>query len=689
MTNIARWEFVIAGVASALALSCAPAEKASKLSVEPAAERTLAFSIPEGRALNEFYRAGPIAAHLMLTDGRAPRLVTAFPAGNSGVGLWFEEGNVDATWRMASPLRGVKLEDGGRTLRGIEAKVTVEAPSLTIKRAILGNVRSLRNYIYTGQTTPDLEISALVSDNRVEWRRKRLDGAVDYLLSLDVLEGSVRVSEGRITLAPDGEGKLQIRVSALTGETPLTPIPQETLFTIDTTDTRSLQVLAFLSYREKLLAGSWRFLTYFGRDTLLTLKMLEPAASPELMEAGISSVLDRLNAGGEVAHEEDIAEYAILRRAEADEPLSSTPFYDYAMIDDNLLLAPVASDYLLDRADGQARAAAFLERPTKKGETYGAALVRNLAFVIDTARPFSEAPARSNLIHLKEGEYDGNWRDSEEGLGGGHTPYDVNAALIPAALAAASRLHLSGALDAYLDEESNAKLTKAGEMAAIWESHAPGYFRVTIGNAAARERITAYGAPIGVPMEAALASLGGGEIEFNALVLDKDGTPLPVLHSDESFRLAFTDPPTEALNRILDTIMRPFPAGLVTPAGILSANAAYAPADRQKDFSNAHYHGAVVWSWQQALLATGLERQRRRSDLDPDTLAKLEAAQHTLWEVIDAGEAVKTSELWTWSVRDGAFAIEPFGQRAGDVTESNAAQLWSTVYLGVHRPSGD
>ena len=54
-----------------------------------AAPTALRFSAPEGRVLNEFYRQGPVAAHLVLTSGATPRLVVAFPAGNSGAAVWF------------------------------------------------------------------------------------------------------------------------------------------------------------------------------------------------------------------------------------------------------------------------------------------------------------------------------------------------------------------------------------------------------------------------------------------------------------------------------------------------------------------------------------------------------------------------------------------------------------------------
>ena len=46
------------------------------------------------------------------------------------------------------------------------------------------------------------------------------------------------------------------------------------------------------------------------------------------------------------------------------------------------------------------------------------------AFVVDQAY--------ANLIRLRAGETVGNWRDSENGLGGGVYPFDVNVAFAPA-----------------------------------------------------------------------------------------------------------------------------------------------------------------------------------------------------------------------------------------------------------------
>ena len=73
--------------------------------------------------------------------------------------------------------------------------------------------------------------------------------------------------------------------------------------------------LSFLSYKNKLLAGAWRFLTYFGRDSMISLLLLGPVLSEGeggAIEAGIAAVLERLNrTDGNACHEETIG-YDIL-----------------------------------------------------------------------------------------------------------------------------------------------------------------------------------------------------------------------------------------------------------------------------------------------------------------------------------------------------------------------------------------
>ena len=84
--------------------------------------------------------------------------------------------------------------------------------------------------------------------------------------------------------------------------------------------------------------------------------MLEPQA----MESAIASVLDRLAPNGEVAHEEDIGEFAVLRNLREGRGRVATPIYDYGMVDDDFLLAPLAASWLLSDERNRARASRFL-----------------------------------------------------------------------------------------------------------------------------------------------------------------------------------------------------------------------------------------------------------------------------------------------------------------------------------------
>jgi len=45
-----------------------------------------------------------------------------------------------------------------------------------------------------------------------------------------------------------------------------------------------------------------------------------------------------------------------------------------------------------------------------------------------------------------------------------------------------------------------------------------------------------------------------------------------------------------------------------------------------------------------------------------------------------------SSELWSWAFDKGRYRVVPFGVGAGDADESNAAQLWSSAYLGLKAP---
>lgn len=663
------------GAIAALA-ACAVMERPV---AEPPAMR---FQIEEGLNVNSFVREGPVAAHLLLRAGTEPRILVAFPAGNSGVGVWFNKTSEPVAWtvlREPTPLSDKDAQ--GRPLHGIETEVVVNTGKLDVRAAVLSSVRVLRDYQALGTTPDGVSVAPTIEGNRISWARSRLDGAAGYRLSIEALDGA---EVSRAAIAGKDE-QLHLKITALTGETPLTPIDGTSLLTAAAgRDTRARDVLTFLSYREKYLAGSWRFDTYFGRDTLMSLTLLAPVLQHLAIESGIGSVLSRLAPNGEVAHEEDIGEFAVLRNAKEGRGPIDTPIYDYGMIDDDFMLALVTTNWLLDN-EGRVRAPKFLEARTAGGERHGDALVRNLIWVVERTTTFAADPRPQNLVGIKQGRMTGQWRDSEEGLGRGRYAYDVNAVLAPAALDAIERLLDSGLLNSYLTEQQRRTLQQAGKQQRVWRSRAPALFIVKLPAEQAQSRIKAYAATISVdankPLAALNASSQNDAIEFNALSLDATGKPIPIMHSDDGFALLFAEPTAEQLQRSIDAIMRPFPAGLMTPIGLLVANPAFANRETQARFGNDAYHGTVVWSWQQAVFAAGLSRQLARNDLPKDLRAKLESARSQLWASIDATKSLRTSELWTWSFANGRYRAEPFGQHNTHADESNAAQLWSTVFL--------
>ena len=676
------------------ALTCAPAVVlASCLCLTVAAAQTspprLDYEITEGLNTNHLVRAGPIAAHLLLRAGADPRILIAFPAGNSGVGLWFAHTSAGARWTLQGrPELAHDTDGGGRALYGITAEATVTAADLQVRAAVLSSIRVLRDYQQLGTVPPAVAASATSQGQTLSWSRDRLDGAPGYRMRLEVTHGELR--EGRIRAAADGV--IGLRITGLTGETPLTPLSgAELLGDFAGADPAARDTLTFLAYREKLLAGSWRFDTYFGRDTLLSVRLLMPALSPTAVESAIASVLARLSAQGEVAHEEDIGERAVLDHLEHDGSRSAAPVYDYKMIDGNYLLGPVASAWLVHDVRARGRGAAFLAAnaaagPLERPGTRGAALVDNLRFVLHSAEAFAAAPHSSRLIALKEGYTVGDWRDSEDGLGGGRYPYDVNAVLVPAALAAADELYKSHLLSPYLHAQDRLLFARAAGLARTWRTRVPPLFEVVIERAAAGRAIESYATAQGIAAQPALAALGAQHVRFHAIALDGAGSPIPVMHSDEGFALLFGQLDVPRLDRAVSALQRPFPAGLMTGAGMVVANPAFCAAPLQARFSRNAYHGTVVWSWQQALFAAGLERQLRRHDLPAPVRAHLLQAQRILWAAIGATRAMNNSELWSWSFAAGHYQVAPFGVAAADADESNAAQLWSTVYLAVQPP---
>jgi hypothetical protein len=250
-------------------------------------------------------------------------------------------------------------------------------------------------------------------------------------------------------------------------------------------------------------------------------------------------------------------------------------------------------------------------------------------------------------------------------------------------MAAIAQFVGTGVLRSYLTPDQQRTLLSAQTIADVWSHEAPGKFRIRLSAAEARRQIIAYASRIGVDPKPALGALPGDNFSVNGIALDADHRPIPVQHSDGAFALLLQDPPASDLEQIVDAMVRPFPAGLMTDAGLVVANPVFADATHQHQLDRNAYHGTVIWSWQQALFAAGLERQMARHDLPDATTKRLRAARQQMWTVINNTRDLRSSELWSWRFEGDRYHASPFGQNHGDADESNAAQLWSTVYLGI------
>ena len=155
------------------------------------------------------------------------------------------------------------------------------------------------------------------------------------------------------------------------------------------------------------------------------------------------------------------------------------------------------------------------------------------------------------------------------------------------------------------------------------------------------------------------------------------------------FALLFLDPEPAIVKKIIDTMLRPFPAGLYTPVGIVVANPCYAFSglynkksitdfwkyDVFIKFNEDAYHGTVIWGWQHAVIAAGIVRQLERDDLTK-IKSQLTDAHSQLWSLINFSEEQHASEWWSFKSDGTKFVMK-------EQLSSNPAQLWNTVPLAL------
>ncbi|KAI8936623.1 hypothetical protein NX059_007022 [Plenodomus lindquistii] len=673
--------------------------------------------LPDPPYDNYFYSDCHTSSHVIVTTPRPgsdltrirPRLLVAWPAGNSGVLALFAPENGPAG-SLAIGLENSTAN--GQTLNPISEPERVGVSgsisfnnTARLTTPILGSVRSIRDFTEGDGVAQDFQNSfgfSLNEDGGATINRTWFDGVTTTWLTFTPLNGANAVilnREAAWTLT-FGAGTYRFdasfnypQLNQLTPQHVLNPASAD-LIAENNDETTSL---SFLSYSNKLLAGTWRFLTYFGRDSMISMLLMQPILSEAAIEAVMAAVLERVDRGtGTVCHEEVLGDYATYLNAK-DGIISSAPRCNYKMVDTDFFLPIAMQRYFLNTDSGQQVSSEFFKTTAtfligNAGMTYADLAQLTAERIMQLAAPFAVDPSRANLIRLMDGELVGEWRDSNDGLGGGRIPYDVNTALVPSGLRAIAALSRAG----YFPDHSEwAEL--ADRYAGVWEDNSLPFFQVTVPKADAISLVSTYAKTLGVPDKTANIT---SDITYYGLALDStaiDVPVVPVMNTDDCFRHFFLNTTNQAqlsayLSQTADHILAPFPVGLSTEAGLFVANPAYTNnATFQDTFGKTAYHGTVVWSWQLAMMGAGLGRQIGRcggSDA-PEFCTnnllynKILSAYNHLWDNIDENRAQLSQEVWSWKYEKGGYRVEPLG--ALTATESNVRQLWSLAFLAVHR----
>ncbi|KAF7131134.1 hypothetical protein CNMCM5793_004121 [Aspergillus hiratsukae] len=692
---------------------------------------TLALSSPPYD--NYFYSDCNVAAQVVVTSPLpdsnlsliGPRLIVAWPAGNSGICTYFApENGVNGTLGISvvnstvgSPLSLNYTAKQPNPGVGVQGTLRFNS-SAVLTVPILGSIRTIRDFVEgPSLLQPKIQDSIQFiasSDGSVTLERLWLDNVTTSAIKFTPVNSTSKATVSGKTVSFEAGDYV---FSAELDYPQLTQLPPAKVLNNASTDLVSKMpvqatALSFLSYSEKLLAGAWRFLTYFGRDTMISALLLDPVMSygnASAMEAVLGAVCERINAtDGSACHEETIGDYATWLNLQ--ENVTSTAMLcDYKMIDTDFYLPPLMQNYFLNNPVGKTRWQAFSSIPAgainaaNKGHTWGQLAARTAEKIMDLAALFAQNPCKENLVHLKAGQIVGEWRDSTYGIGGGQIPYDVNTALMPAALRAIAALSRAGI---YPGQHGWAQ--KADKYAQIWEDETLKFFQVTVPAETAKQRVASYVKDGYFPGPSEADTIDS-DVVFHALSLDgyDNLAQVQVMNSDDCFRhflLNTTNQPqlTSFINQTANNVRRTFPAGLNTGVGMLVANPAFGdnPVYAQ-NWTTGAYHGTVVWSWQLAMMAKGFERQLGRCDAAqhharPDFCAdkavynNLRNAYNILWDGIEANQPLLSEEVWSFIYTGGQFTPAPLGNippppGVGAQTESDIVQLWSLTFLAVTR----
>ena len=464
-----------------------------------------------------------VAAHVQLpVNGNSRRVVVALPAGKSA--LVFETAQ-PAAWTLEGDLVPSAAADGQRgvafTLATAREEISIPLSSILMNHTLIArfgddpdrkNENRLKDLIQSGgireiesklgMSLDDLSdrgnIIGPVLDSatgQIAFTRRALDGKHRYRLEFaGDGAGEVRTDGGGIRLSrknPAAAGLLRLIVRASVDFEPLTPMPFAELVNEkgrelsekDAHFAQAIQNFEFLSFREKFLAGSWNFLSYFGRDTLISLRIMWPVLSPRAKQTGIQSVANEIAEEGIVnvtdewtddrtvadALESFFYEYGRgdLDRAKrllqtiVDGTVPEHPFLD--VLDQTYMVPSAATHWFRELDDAElGRWLKESHRVLGRTESNLATLLRNWNYVLKSAAPYVAAwrnlraahpelePRQIIAKYPEEFRATGgalvhsvaeaaNWRDTYQ-LPRHFRSEDINVNLLPMAIAAIAEM---------------------------------------------------------------------------------------------------------------------------------------------------------------------------------------------------------------------------------------------------------
>ncbi len=718
------------------------------------------FYIEEGKGKHYFVQSGKVHCHLMLSERmHVYRIFASFPEFNQGLALHVSKYDVGEKFEMRFVDVPCVEEEEKREV--LKCSIEFLNSKVVFSDILWENIRTIREVKYRDPYRERKEIWDFFFRHHKEGEKieRSLQTCIEIgkamnkksvrifrhdeltknyyealLLFNEEVEITLDNKNQKLSLFHSGEKPISCELKIWHTLPPLNAYSRQTLLSIKEKEflktlperekaiwERGVCSLQFLSYKEKFLAGSYRFLTYFGRDTLISLSLLWDVLSKEAIENGIVSVLKRLSSHGSVAHEEDIGDQGLFRYAEVwrklfllgEEDLAymlwesrRTAVYDYKMVDDDFLLPLLWHRYMKEEKFSFEEKKSFLSQ-------HIFFFLLNAEYCLKKATPYVDNSIPSHLISLDD-IYVGDWRDSIGGLAGGKYSLSVNGFLVPMALQALEAilpllemmgwnvLELCAEMKLLHAQEWFKNDSRRRNFIEKWQK-AKYHFRVELSSEEVRKRLRNYVERNGsfsleekeyfldvtyqgVSLRSFLYEnkelpFRENRLVFYALSLDENGERIEVMNSDAVFALFYGNSFGEKeFQELLQIFELPYPLGLMSPIGVFVANPAYTENDKlYSQMDKRFYHGTVVWGWQEHMLRLALLSKQKEG------LTTVLGDQILCASLQNREQAsdFEFEELYSYQIKDKRLFPVAYGASSKTETESNPVQLWSCAILSL------